>query len=360
MVRRHRILRIQTSHPRDFPITIGFLPFLDQSWYAKGKGKKVRSESRVSMSFQKGSGANDALYEDLHRSNLQGAIASCLHFLDSGNPCREIPPHYHDFIEIIYGISGIFHASMSNRDIEVHEGDMLLINVNEVHSFHHFEPCEYFCLQFDPALFFTSPIYSTGAKYILPFLMSSEGFDQENSFSLLATKEELEGTSIPDYIRDYHKEFTERAPGYELAIRADICRIFLWYLRRMEQNGISLRKTASIRHEDLVRLNSVLDHIHENYMHPILAEKMAKMCNMSYSYFSRFFRSCMGQTFSDYLLYVRLTEAEKLLITTDRSISQIALDTGFSTSSYFITQFKKHRSITPKQLKQKINSSAEE
>ena len=53
----------------------------------------------------------------------------------------------------------------------------------------------------------------------------------------------------------------------------------------------------------------------------------------------------------------RLTEAEKLLITTSRSISQIALDTGFSTSSYFITQFKKHKNITPKQLKQKIISS---
>ncbi|MBR5057184.1 MAG: helix-turn-helix transcriptional regulator, partial [Clostridiales bacterium] len=59
--------------------------------------------------------------------------------------------------------------------------------------------------------------------------------------------------------------------------------------------------------------------------------------------FSRFFRHALGQTFSDYLLYVRLTEAEKLLITTSKSISQIALDTGFSTSSYFITQFKKHR-----------------
>ena len=304
--------------------------------------------------------SGEALYEDLHRSHLQGAIASCLHFMDDENPCREIPAHYHEFIEIIYGIRGTFYASMSNRDVEVHEGDMLLINVNEVHAFRHVEPCEYYCLQFDPAQFFTSPVYSTGAKYILPFMMSySEGIskDADNSFSLLATKEELEDTYIPDYIRDYHKEFTEQAPGFELAIRADILRIFLWYLRRMEKNGISLYKSSAIRQEDLLRLNQVLDYIHENYMQPVLAEKMAKMCNMSYSYFSRFFRNCMGQTFSDYLLYVRLTEAEKLLITTSRSISQIALDTGFSTSSYFITQFKKHKNITPKQLKQKISAS---
>ena len=299
----------------------------------------------------------EALYEDLHRVHLSGAIASCLHFLDNENPSREVPPHYHEFIEIIYGIRGSFYASMSNRDILVHEGDMLLINVNEVHTFRHFEPCEYYCLQFDPALIFTSLVYSTGAKYILPFRTASAGAISESDFSPLATKEEQEGTRIPEYIRDYHREFTTQETGYELAIRADILRIFLWYLRRMEQSGLSLYKTSSIRQEDLLRLNQVLDHIHENYMQPVLAEKMAKMCNMSYSYFSRFFRNCMGQTFSDYLLFVRLTEAEKLLITTSRSISQIALDTGFSTSSYFITQFKKHKNITPKQLKQKIISS---
>ncbi|MBP5493298.1 MAG: helix-turn-helix transcriptional regulator [Clostridiales bacterium] len=313
------------------------------------------------MRFESRNNAEHAAYEDLHRAHLQDAIASCLHFLEDGNNCREIPPHYHDFIEIIYGVRGTFSASLSNRDFEVHEGDMLLINVNEVHAFHHFEPCEYYCLQFDPAIFFSSSTYSTGAKYILPFLMSNfRAPDNETSYSIFASREELSETRIPEYILDYHNEFSKQDPGYELAVRADIYRVFLWYLRRMEEKGISLSATASIRTEDMDRLKKVLDYIHENYMHPIHAEDMAKMCNMSYSYFSRFFRHSLGQTFSDYLLYVRLSEAEKLLMTSTRSISQIALDCGFSTSSYFITQFKKHRHTTPKQLKQKIMSSDSE
>ena len=190
--------------------------------------------------------------------------------------------------------------------------------------------------------------------------MSTAGQPASSGLSILARREELEGTHIPEYVRDYHKEFLEKAPGYELAIRADICRVFLWYLRRMEANGISLASASAIRSDDMVRLKKVLDHIHSNYMNPIRAEDMAKMCNMSYSYFSRFFRHALGRTFSDYLLYVRLTEAEKLLITSEKSINQIALDSGFSTSSYFITQFKKHRHTTPKQLKQKIMSSENE
>lgn len=307
------------------------------------------------MSLEFSNNQTEALYENLHRADLQDTIAALLHFSSQENNCREFPAHYHDFIEIIFGVSGSFSVSIYNRDFVINEGDMILINVNEVHAFHFDEACEYYCLQFDPMSVFSTPTYATGAKYIMPFLASQAAAPKGgDSYSLFASKEELEGSHISGLVKDFYKEYTERNTGYELAIRSDIYRIFLWYLRRMEESGLSLSQTTNIRQEDIVRLQSVLDYIRENYMHPVQVEKMAKMCNMSYSYFSRFFRHCMGQTFSDYLLYVRLMEAEKLLFTSSRSISQIALDTGFSTPSYFITQFKKHRHTTPKQLKQKL------
>ena len=141
------------------------------------------------MQFDYPNPSGEALYEDLHRPDLNDAIASCLHFLENGNHCREIPAHYHDFIEVIYGIRGSFLAKLSDCEFTVNEGDMLLINVNEVHSFHHYEPCEYYCLQFDPSLVFTSPAYSTGARYILPFLMSTSYRPQTNkSYSRIITK----------------------------------------------------------------------------------------------------------------------------------------------------------------------------
>ena len=312
------------------------------------------SEGGFPMARRKKKRTIDPIYEDLHRVSLEGALASCLHFPEEGAICQNIPIHYHDFVEIIYCIKGRFTAKMSNREVMLSEGDMLLLNINEVHGFYHFEPCEYYCLQFDPTEYFTSPTALIGEKYIIPFLVASSIDKKGNEYTLLAKKEELEGTFIPDVIKNYHDELKEKLPGYELAIRADICRLYLWYLRRMEKNGIFLFGSTDYRQDDLERIKVAIDYVHENYSEPVLARKMADMCNMSYSYFSRFFRHAVGQTFSDYLLYVRLTEAEKLLITTSKSISQIALDTGFSTSSYFITQFKKHRHITPKQLKQKI------
>ena len=59
----------------------------------------------------------------------------------------------------------------------------------------------------------------------------------------------------------------------------------------------------------------------------------------------------MNMSFSDYINYIRISEAQKLLITTDLDMSEIAEHTGFSTSSYFIEQFRKRKGISPKQFR---------
>lgn len=97
-------------------------------------------------------------------------------------------------------------------------------------------------------------------------------------------------------------------------------------------------------------------HIDLNYKYDITAESAAKICNMSYSYFSRFFKTVMKKTFNEYLNFIRIVEAEKLLLTTNLNITEIAHETGFSTSSYFIQQFKRHKKISPKQFKKSFDS----
>ena len=62
----------------------------------------------------------------------------------------------------------------------------------------------------------------------------------------------------------------------------------------------------------------------------------------------------MGKTFTEYLNYVRITEAEKLLLSTEMNITEVAAETGFSDSSYFIKQFRHFKNVSPKQFKKKF------
>ena len=66
------------------------------------------------------------------------------------------------------------------------------------------------------------------------------------------------------------------------------------------------------------------------------------------------FKKVIHKSFREYLNYVRITKSEILLATTDLSMTDIAMKTGFSTSSYFIQQFKQVKNMSPKKFRKKF------
>ena len=64
------------------------------------------------------------------------------------------------------------------------------------------------------------------------------------------------------------------------------------------------------------------------------------------------FKSIEGQSFTEYVTAVRLEEAARQLIETDKSISSIACDVGMENQSYFSSLFKKEYGITPSTYRQ--------
>jgi len=295
----------------------------------------------------------NAQYEDIRKLFNTEAVSFCSHYHErSGHP-SEIPAHYHEYIEMIYVMEGTFTATVSGREYTLIGGDLLLVNANETHSFHRHAESKFICLQFDPFLLFSTVRSTFEARFVMPFIMSC------SSPQRVIPSRELAETEIPSLIEEVNQEYTEKDYGYELAVRANICRIFLWFLRKWRKQGVHMGVTSSVRNEDITRLESVLGYIDQNFMRTVSADKMARLCNMSYSYFSRFFKASIGRSFSEYLTYVRVTEAEKLLITTSKNVSQIAMETGFSNASYFITQFKRHRQMTPKKFKQRLLRDAQ-
>ena len=97
----------------------------------------------------------------------------------------------------------------------------------------------------------------------------------------------------------------------------------------------------------MARLKTVFDYVEEHYAQDVSLQDCARLCGMSYYAFSRFFRQCAQRTFSEYLNFVRVKKAEMLLASTDMNVTEIALETGFSTSSYFIRHFRAVNSVTP-------------
>ena len=67
--------------------------------------------------------------------------------------------------------------------------------------------------------------------------------------------------------------------------------------------------------------------------------------------FSRYFRQCTGRTLSNYIIDIRLGAAARLLVDTNRNISEICYECGFNNLSNFNRTFKAHRGNTPREFR---------
>jgi AraC family transcriptional regulator len=111
---------------------------------------------------------------------------------------------------------------------------------------------------------------------------------------------------------------------------------------KQENGGLSYQ--ASRRIEAYLR---------ENYMRKLSIAKMAAVLGVSGGHFLTSFRESFGQTPHQFLLMLRLSAAEDMLVNTDISLAEIADRTGFSSQSHMTTALKKCRTITPGELRRK-------
>ena len=94
-----------------------------------------------------------------------------------------------------------------------------------------------------------------------------------------------------------------------------------------------------------------LKKINSSYSEEITLKSIANDIHINPSYLSTLFKKETGQTFSQYLLMLRLEESKQLLLETNLDITEIAYKTGFNSQSYFIKVFRDHTGQTPKEYR---------
>ena len=91
----------------------------------------------------------------------------------------------------------------------------------------------------------------------------------------------------------------------------------------------------------------------------LMLQDVAKAVGMSNSRFSTVFSQTGGQTFTEYLIYLRLNKAKEMLRTTAVKSSQIARESGYNDSHYFSYIFKKNVGMTPSEYRSQYRNAAE-
>lgn len=128
---------------------------------------------------------------------------------------------------------------------------------------------------------------------------------------------------------------------------------YLFILISRLQETKPRKKSAFLMDE----MDKAVTYFHSNYNLPINIEDYAKQHGMSVSWFIRNFKDYTGATPAQYILSLRISNAQSLLESTTYNITEIASIVGYDNPLYFSRLFKKHCGVSPKEFRKQLKDA---
>ena len=249
----------------------------------------------------------------------------------------QFPLHYHEYIELIYGLSGEYIFTVDNQVYPFGPGDLLIVNSWQTHEK---KPVskpegEHLVITINPEMIYSSFIYPSEYRFSLPFI-----------FPEFIRSRVVKPVEIQDVFARFTEELRRKEYGWELAAKSYIFQILLWITRNV---ATPFQHHGSYSENILNCISHAYAYIAEHYQEPLTVRDVADHCYVSYKYFSSVFKELTQKSCTEYINYFRVQKAVNLLINGSQTIMEIASQVGFDDVSYFIKQFRKFKGISPKQ-----------
>lgn len=239
--------------------------------------------------------------------------------------------HYHDEIELLYVKSGVVGCVCDGVVHEARAGDVVFINSRVPHATHSIEETVFGLVQFKTSHFTPREIPS-----IIKYSVKFHGLSDSRIFI-------LHSEEMNDTLSELMLEIQNKDTAYELFTKSLVYKLVAHlHRKKILTNAETIEDNPYVQ-----KILPVLKHVNSNYYEDIALEDASAMLGFDPSYFCRIFKSAIGATFTEYLNFVRICKAEKLLASTEDSILEISEAVGFSSVSYFNRTFKKFKNCSP-------------
>lgn len=285
--------------------------------------------------------------ENFHR-NVDGSYepvdylpGSTIRFWINDEPV-DYATHWHPAVEMIIPLENTYTVIVGQDTFKLEPGDIFIIPSGELHQL--LAPKEGSRLIYLCDISVLSKI--RGYSYLASYLSQPVRINQQTCGPIFKQEADL----IVKMLSDYFSDDSLR----ELAIYTSLLTFFINYGRyRMSEEDASCYILSNAgRQKDLMdKLNTVFDYLDEHFAEDITLEKVADVAGFSKFHFSRLFKQCSGYNFYDYLCFRRIKSAETLLLKPGISITEVALQSGFSSLSTFNRTFKKLKNCTPSEYR---------
>ncbi|MFC5470505.1 helix-turn-helix domain-containing protein [Cohnella suwonensis] len=246
------------------------------------------------------------------------------------------PLHYHASLEIGCCLSGRGTFYFGGKSFTAAPGDVFIVNNSELHIAESDpeSPCEFVFVNFDPGLW-----QKEDEMLLLPFCYpSGEFLNHVPADSPLA--KELE----PLILRIW-TELRDKPDGYRSMVKGLLLQLGASVLRR--QAGLVSERRLTVQRSAFRELRTLLAYVEERFAEPLDLKDLAGRLGVSPSRASRAFREATGRGFAEYVRQLRLNEAKRQLVVTDKPITDVIFDSGFQSVPSFYRLFAASEGLSP-------------
>lgn len=263
----------------------------------------------------------------------------------SKNILRHIAWHWHEELQFCIITQGMVEFFINGEVIRLIKGEGIFVNVGQLHQAKNYLQADgaYICIDFHPKMisgFLGSVIYT---KYMAPYTDPCSP-----PFYVLKQEQNWQRNILNNLIGIY-TAYTQQENFYELQIQILLFKIWQTLVKKVFSK--QAQKGTKVWGP---RIKKMIDYINNHYMETFRLEDLASEVNLSKSACCREFKKHVKCTVFEYLLDYRIMLSTKMLLTTDQSITDIAYQCGFGSTSYFIEKFKKKSGIPPLAYRKKI------
>ncbi len=254
---------------------------------------------------------------------------------------KEYPIHYHQDTEFVMVLKGEVELKNGYCTYILNEGDIFTNSGHEVHSLRStgtdnvvavIQISTHYFSQYFPNL--TKACYRT---------YSNKGHTKKHD----ALREKL----LEILLQHSVKGFNYRSECTYMMV--DVIKYLDKYFNLFAFEGNMVINFESGNQITIDRISRIIGYIYEFHSEQITLNDLAEMEHLSTFYLSHIIKNCTGMNFREFLCFARVEWSEIDLLETNKKISRIARDVGFSTTSYYEKYFRKWFGMDPQSYREK-------
>jgi AraC-like DNA-binding protein len=256
--------------------------------------------------------------------------------------------HWHPEAEFFLVTAGEVLIQADTESFPVRAGEMAFFDGGDIQTGYALGEagCCFEAIVFDLSFLASEHFDAVQEQALLPLIRKTCTFPR-------TLRPDTEGASrMLACVREACRAALDEQPGYETAVKG-----WLYLaLAALQQSGLGVDRSGGAGGTDSVkleRLKKVIGFIQDNFHRPLRTGELAALIPMSEGQFCRFFKTMTGKTPVEYINGYRVRQAVELIRSTDRKLSDIALDTGFDNLSYFSKVFRQETGDTPSGFRKK-------